>query len=54
MVIGQYLSDLSPIKGFYRLQGASYMLVQGVIFKRNFDRVLLRHVDDDQASKIIQ
>lgn len=46
--------NLPPTKRrFYRLQNSSFRLIDGTLFKRNFDGILLRCVDRSQADKIL-
>lgn len=43
----------SEKKKFYRLQNNCFRLVDGVLFRRNFDGVLLHYMDQRQADKIL-
>lgn len=38
---------------FYMLQNNGYQLVEGILFKRNYDRVLLHCVNKQQAKRIL-
>lgn len=40
-------------KIFYRLHNSGYRLLDGVLFKRNFDKILLHYVDRQQVEKIL-
>lgn len=52
---GIFPENLPPAKRrFYRLQNNGFRLINEILFKRNFDGVLLRCVDRDQDDKILQ
>ncbi|XP_057868756.2 uncharacterized protein LOC131075856 [Cryptomeria japonica] len=52
--VGIFPEDLPSAKRrFYRLQNNGFRLIDETLFKRNFDGVLLRCVDQSQANKIL-
>lgn len=54
MHTGKYPSGLpSQKRRFYRLQNNDYMLIEGILFKRNFSSVLLWCVTIEQEKKIL-
>lgn len=54
MKIEIFPEDLPSTKRrFYRLQNSGFRLIDGTLFKRNFDGVLLHCVDLSQANKIL-
>ena len=36
-----------------RLKSASYQIVEGILFRRNYDRVLLRCLEKEYAKKVM-
>ncbi|GLJ40341.1 hypothetical protein SUGI_0829410 [Cryptomeria japonica] len=41
-------------KRHFRLQSIPYVLVNGILFKKDFNGVLLRYIKEDQVSKVLE